>query len=93
MSEERKVSEDQAGPTGKFPDGKVNEGDRGEIKIQVGCDHSRGLVVINFGYPVSWIAMSAEDCDNLAALIMEKARYIRLVSEAKAGGDPYAYQC
>ena len=87
------MTEEKVGPTGNFPDGKINEGDRGEIKIQVGCDHVRGLVVVNFGAAVAWIAMSPEDCDNLAALLVEKGRAIKATKSAKAGGDPYAYQC
>lgn len=87
------MAEEKAGPTGKFPDGKINKDDRGEIKIQVGCDHVRGLVVIHFGSEVSWIAMSADDCDNFSKLLAEKADVVRTVKEHKAGGDPYAYQC
>lgn len=40
------------GATGKFPQGKLNARDEGELTIAVGIKD--GVVMIDFGKPVKW---------------------------------------
>lgn len=47
----------EPGPTGKFPDGKCSPTDRGELAIGVAINFAEGLIEINFGVPVTWLAL------------------------------------
>ncbi len=51
------------GPTGEFPDGKINFDDEGEIVIA--CGSYEGNVVIEFGSPIKWIVMSPDQAREL----------------------------
>ena len=61
------------GPTGKFPDGKINPSDQGEIQIGVARDEKNGCVIINFGKPTAWVGFSYEQAAELARLILKNA--------------------
>jgi hypothetical protein len=63
---------DFLGSTGKFPDGKLNEDDEGEMRIAVGIEDN--CVIIMFGERVSWIGLTAEDARALANSLIEKAK-------------------
>lgn len=62
---------DVLGPTGKFPRGKFNDGDEGELKIAVGVNDR--TVFLTFGKSVSWIGMSSEDARKMAVYLMKQA--------------------
>lgn len=62
---------DQLGPTGEFPEGKIHEDDEGGLNMAVG--HKGELVFINFGKPVQWIGMNPSEALQLAKLITEHA--------------------
>jgi hypothetical protein len=66
-------SEDEKpGATGKFPEGKLNEDDKGEIKMIIGID--QGKVIIHFGnIPISWIAMTKDQALAMGRMLFEKA--------------------
>jgi hypothetical protein len=49
------ADEQKPGPTGEFPQGKLNEHDEGELKLMI--SHNEELLTIDFGKPVAWIAM------------------------------------
>lgn len=63
---------EQPGPTGQYPRGKIRPDDLGEINVRVGYD-GNGCVAINFGTPVAWLAMPAEDARLLAASLIKQA--------------------
>ncbi len=46
------------GPTGEYPEGKLNSDDEGEFQIAIGA--VEGLVKIHFGTPLVWLAMDPE---------------------------------
>lgn len=60
------------GATGAFPDGRLDNTDEGELQLAVSSD-GKGLVRIDFGKPVAWFAMSANEAKGLAALLMQHA--------------------
>lgn len=62
------------GATGKFPHGKLTRHDEGELNLTIG--ESDDNVIINFGTPVSWMAMSPEQAVSLAQLLIAKARIV-----------------
>lgn len=61
------------GPTGEFPDGKLNKDDEGQIKIAIGADLDNKKVVIDFGTLVAWIAMSPQEARQLAEVIRKNS--------------------
>lgn len=65
----------QLGPTGRFPDGQLNDNDEGEIQIAINTEG--GKVVINFGKPVAWIGFTPEQADMIAFSLIEKASKLK----------------
>ena len=60
------------GATGRFPQGKINPSDEGELVFKIGVT-ADGLVRIEFGKPVAWLAMSAREARELAQIILKNA--------------------
>lgn len=65
----------QLGPTGKFPEGQLNEDDEGEIQIAIGIEGDK--VILNFGTPVAWMGFTPEQADQIAYALIEKATKVR----------------
>ena len=63
------------GPTGEFPEGRLNKSDEGAIKIGVGVRD--GQVFIEFGSPVRWLAFGPDMAEQLAASLLLKAKMVR----------------
>lgn len=59
------------GPTGKFPEGKINDTDEGQLVV--GVKESDGEVYIAFGTPVAWLQLRAEDAKDFANTLIEVA--------------------
>lgn len=68
------INTGKAGPTGHFPEGKLNDGDKGEIAIKMGVD--KGRVIIDFGSPLSWIGMQPAQAKAFGKAIIEKAESV-----------------
>ena len=68
------------GATGKFPDGRLHPGDEGQLTYAVAHD-SKGLVHINFGKDISWLAMPPEHAINLARSLLKHAGVKRVEIE------------
>jgi len=62
------------GATGKFPYGKVDPTDEGELVLAVAYDRVHNLVRIEFGKPVAWMAMSPDEAIAFAEVITAKAK-------------------
>jgi uncharacterized protein YcgL (UPF0745 family) len=67
-----RIKEHKLGPTGQFPDGKLDENDEGEIAI--GAVVFRGRVILNFGKPISVIGFTPQQAEELARDLLRKAR-------------------
>jgi hypothetical protein len=59
------------GATGNYPQGKLDDTDEGELTIAI--TRADGIVRIEFGKPVAWIAMSPEHAVGLARLLLKHA--------------------
>lgn len=59
------------GATGAFPGGKLNKDDEGELKFAVSSVN--GLVRVDFGKPVAWFALPANQAKEFAAILMKHA--------------------
>jgi hypothetical protein len=66
---------EELGATGRFPQGKLNDDDAGEL--QFGVAHTSEKVVINFGKPIAWVGMDPDQADAFAQLIVQHAMNIR----------------
>ena len=63
---------DKLGATGEFPQGKLNADDEGALNC---CHHPRpGVVRIDFGKEIAWLAMDPDLAINFASAIMVHAR-------------------
>jgi hypothetical protein len=60
------------GATRKFPKGKLNQFDEGELVIQIGHNEDR-TVRIDFGKKVAWIGFEKENAIQFALKILEHA--------------------
>ena len=65
---------EKPGPTGNFPEGKLNKDDEGELKIAIAADHRNNVVLIRFGGPVAWFAMGPEQALQFANQIKGKGK-------------------
>ncbi len=55
-----------------YPAGRMGAKDDGELAYAVAADPAHGTVIIRFGKPVEWIAMSAKDVEQLREKLLEK---------------------
>lgn len=63
------------GATGRFPLGKLNNADEGELSLAIGAEN--GKVVMNFGKKCSWIGFSPEQAIDIASTLIRHANNIR----------------
>jgi hypothetical protein len=70
------------GPTGQFPQGKLNPDDEGELQIAIGQEN--GKVVVKFGKKVAWIGLDADGALGFASAITEHAMAIKADEEREA---------
>ncbi len=69
-----------AGPTGKYPRGKLSEDDSGEIAIAIAADPKTGTILIDFGKPTAWIGFTPRQAVELAEDLNRKAWELRGIS-------------
>lgn len=62
------------GATGRFPEGKLNSDDEGELRFEVAFDPLNGIVRIDFGKPVTWLGLSPETAIAFAELLLKAAQ-------------------
>lgn len=63
-----------AGPSTRYPDGKLNDADEGELQIKIGTDELKTVVIIELGKPVAWIGMPPQQAVELAQTLIKHAR-------------------
>lgn len=61
------------GATGKFPQGKVHASDEGELRFAVGIDREHGTVMLEFGTPVTWLALPPAAAIQLGETLIKRA--------------------
>ena len=61
------------GATGRFPHGKADATDEGELRMALAADHANGIVRVIFGKSVAWLGLPSREARALAALLVEKA--------------------
>lgn len=66
-----KSNAEKIGPTGDYPQGRLNEKDEGALNI--GLAMIDGNVMFNFGKPIVWFAMPPKEAYSFAENIIAKA--------------------
>lgn len=61
----------------KYPSGRIGGEDDGELALMVAADTAKGIVRIEFGKPVAWLAMPPEEAIAFANLIRKHADNLR----------------
>lgn len=60
------------GATNKFPQGKLNKDDEGELRMAV--FERNGKIIIDFGKDLNWIGFGKEEAQSLGELLINKAK-------------------
>lgn len=69
--DEREAKELGLGATGRYPAGKLNEDDQGELRAAIGVEGDK--LTIHFGKPVTWLALTPEQALGLARVLTTNA--------------------
>jgi hypothetical protein len=59
------------GPTNKFPQGKLNTQDDGELQLAISS--AQGNVIIHFGTKVSWLGLPPTEARAFARALLKHA--------------------
>lgn len=51
--------------------------DEGELQVKVAVELKSNRVIVDFGKPVVWFGMSADDAENLANILLKNAAISR----------------
>lgn len=70
---ERTIEQSQFGATGKFPQGRLNDADEGELAMGIAADKENGKVIIHFGTPTMWVGFDPQQARELAESLQAKA--------------------
>ena len=65
------------GATGQYPYGKSRPDDLGELKAALTVDREKHMVFLDFGKPVTWLSMTADQSEALAGSLIAMARKAR----------------
>ena len=65
----RRNEEIGVGATGKFPQGKIDPDDEGELRVAITREGDN--VILNFGKPVAWLALPKDQVRGLISLLMK----------------------
>lgn len=61
------------GATGAFPYGNLGPSDEGELAVAVATDRRHGVIRMEFGKSIAWLALPAGHARQFAALLIDKA--------------------
>lgn len=66
------MTRNRLGATGKYPRGKLNADDEGELRMAVG--RQGDIVRIDFGKPVAWLGLPFAEARAFAEAILKHAK-------------------
>lgn len=64
------------GATEKFPKGKLNKDDEGEIRFAIVADTKNKKVILNFDTPVAWLGFDPDQAKEVGQMLIDKANSI-----------------
>ncbi len=65
---------EQPGPTGKFPNGRVNKYDEGELAVGVLIDREKNVLIIDFNKEIGWLGLTPVEAYELSRILFQKAK-------------------
>lgn len=65
------MNDQKLGATGNYPQGKLNEHDEGELRAGIAIQGDK--IIINFGKPIAWLAMTKQEAKTFAELLLKKS--------------------
>lgn len=71
MAAATKMLREELGATGRFPDGKLNADDEGELHFAI--TRKGDQVILNFGKPVAWLAFPRATARRIATALLNAA--------------------
>lgn len=66
----------QLGATGQFPFGKSDPADEGELRLALATDFAQGVIRVDFGKPVAWVAIPPTAATAFALELLKRAQAI-----------------
>lgn len=69
-----KIPKFPLGATGRFPYGKADATDEGELAMALAADHGQAIVRVAFGKPVAWLGLPSRQARALAALLFRRCQ-------------------
>lgn len=69
------MSDDKLGPTGDFPNGRLNLDDEGGLNM--GIRTEGGCVRVDFAKEISWFAIGPDDALALASILVRHAMALK----------------
>lgn len=67
---------ERLGATGEYPEGRLGPDDEGELKVALAADRKARRLILAFGKPVAWIAMTGPEARDFAHRLLEKAKQL-----------------
>jgi hypothetical protein len=71
-----KFNSSSLGATGKFPDGKLNDNDDGEIRFSLTVQDGK-LIIFDFGKNIKWIGFTKKEAIQIRDLLNEKIEELK----------------
>lgn len=68
-----KIKDVTLGATGRFPYGRLEASDEGELRVAIAADVRNGVVRVEFGKPIAWFALPSGLAREWARALLEKA--------------------
>lgn len=72
---DNKESVMKIGATKKFPDGKINANDEGELRIAITIEN--GVIMVYFGKSISWLGFDTETARKFGETLIKRSEEIR----------------
>ena len=64
--------DEKIGATNKFPQGKLNPSDEGELKFAIGIEKDK--IILNFSKELSWIGLDKITATKLGEVLIDTAK-------------------
>jgi len=75
LTEKDRQADEDIGPTGDYPDGMLGADDKGGTQFKIG--HIKGRVFFDFGRPVRWLGLTANEAIDIANAVKKHAKEAR----------------
>ena len=59
-----------------WSEGRLNAEDQGDLAVAITTDHTKKRIIMDFGKPITWLAMTAEDAVKWGTELIRRAREI-----------------